>query len=117
MPGQGSGVRASGVAGLLWEPRAQFMGCEHGVCMCGVCVAGSPRLGEASKPCICYAGGAVGGLAALDMVGCIQGRVSVTTHRPWDVWGKQLCRHIHTRSIGQRDRIFCCLINFIKQWS
>lgn len=30
---------------------------------------------------------------------------------------RQCCRHIHARSVGQRDRIFCCLINFVKRWS
>lgn len=32
--------------------------------------------------------------------------------------GERQCRrHIHARSVGQRDRIFCCLINFVKRWS
>lgn len=44
------------MARLPWECKALLVECEHGVCTCGVCVAGSPYLGEASKPCICFGG-------------------------------------------------------------
>lgn len=109
-PGYWGGGWTQRLVRLPWEPEALLVACEHSVCMCGLCVAASPYL-EASKLCICFGGPHSLSRQALGFAGSAQGGVCDYA------WGKQFCRHIHARSIGQRDRIFCCLINFVKRWS